>query len=169
MSVRRTVAVATALVASQAVLCAVIGWVTFGGKDAAHSQPRAAEPLLGPPLVVPPVTVVPVTTPPSHHPEKADKTATSAPRHTSAPARVSASAEASPSIEALPAAPSPPATSPTVSGLVRPAATPSPSATQPDVEVGATCDPENADGLTTDGVAVRCLRDDDGNLVWQII
>jgi len=34
---------------------------------------------------------------------------------------------------------------------------------------GRRCSPEGAKGRTADGVDLRCVRDDDGDLVWQII
>lgn len=158
--------VATALIASQAVLCAVIGWVTFGSKEPAHSQPRAAEPLLGPPIVVPPASVAPVTTPPALGPVKPDRTTGSLPKQSLAPIRSSAAAQARRAEPTL--APAPSTSARIGADLVHPA-TPSASAVQTGAEVGEKCDPEDADGVTTDGIAVRCLPDEDGNLVWQII
>jgi hypothetical protein len=55
-SVRRSVTIATALVVSQALLCVIIGWVTFGHHDhSGSSSAEAAGPTLGPGAVVPPV------------------------------------------------------------------------------------------------------------------
>jgi len=160
------VTVATALIASQAVLCAVIGWVTFGSKEPAHSQSKAAEPLLGPPIVVPPASVAPVTTPPTHGPAKPDRTTGSIPKRSLAPVRSSAAAEARRAEPTL--APAPSTSARIGADLVHPA-TPSASAVQTGAEVGEKCDPKEADGVTAGGIAVRCLPDEDGNLVWQII
>ena len=53
-SPRRTVRVAVALVAGQAALCAVIGWVTFGAAEpGTPADTRQVDPLAGPPVVVP--------------------------------------------------------------------------------------------------------------------
>jgi hypothetical protein len=167
-SVRRTVTVATALVASQAVLCGVIGWITFGGTN--QSARSAAEPFLGPPIVVPPAGVAPVV-PPSSARRQAPVTsrASSTPRPTSAPARTAAAPSPPRStVAATETSPSPTGTSPADTGLViRP--TPSASETQGNVEVGKECAPEDAVGSTAEDVAVLCARDRGGNLIWQII
>jgi hypothetical protein len=164
------VTVATALVASQAVLCAVIGWITFGGHDQpAHSNARAAEPVLGPPIVVPPASVAPVESPaPSSQHHSPARNASSTPRPTSAPARtVGPPAAPSRTVATTGIAPKPPVATPTGAGkALRP--TPSASEVQGNAEVGKKCDPEDANGVTADDIAVRCVRDSDGNLVWQI-
>ena len=161
--------VATALVASQAVLCGVIGWVTFGGNGSAHSQSRANGALLGPPVVVPPASVAPVVIPPpTRHPAKPDKTPSVPPKPTSARITTTPPASRSRTPDAIMVAPKPPATTAANGDLVK-NPTPSPSAVQGDVELGEACDLEGADGVTADDVAVRCLRDKSGDLVWQII
>ena len=166
-SVRRTVTVATALVASQAVLCAVIGWITFGGGDEpAHSKARAAEPLLGPPIVVPPASVAPVgslSATPHHSPARI---ARSTLKPTSAPARAVGPPASPGRTGATEIAPKPPVTTHGTNLAPRP--TPSASEVQRNAEVGKQCDPEDANGVTADDIAVRCVRDSDGNLVWQI-
>jgi hypothetical protein len=56
-------------------------------------------------------------------------------------------------------------------GLPDPAATPRPTTDdepQESVIEGEPCDPEGAPGLTDEDVALICVRDDDGRLVWQI-
>lgn len=166
---------ASALVASQAVLCAVIGWVTFAGHGPQHVT---AEPDLGPALVVPPATVEPVLTDkPVRRARPARTPVPSSSAPISAPASGSVLAEVSPAQTTTPpptpAAPSPPAASeasPTPdNGELR--ATPVPSITevQGNVVVGDKCDRENADGRTPTDVLVRCLKDRAGILVWQII
>jgi hypothetical protein len=165
------VTVATALVASQAVLCAVIGWITFGGTNQpAQSTARAAEPVLGPPIVVPPASVAPVV-PPSAARRDTPVTgrASSTPKPTSAPART-AVPPSLPHHTILPTqiVPRLPAASRDGVGLVV-GPTPSASGTQGNVEVGKECAPEDAIGSTADDFAVLCARDRGGNLIWQII
>jgi hypothetical protein len=169
-SARRTVRVAVALVAGQAVLCAVIGWVTLGSGHAHKPAPvRTVEPLAAKPLVIPPPLVAPGPKPPrssatpSPSADRKDSTSASArsrpstrpPR--SAPARVSASARA-------PIKPAPPPGQPAL-------ALPSPSA---DDEVQSPakpldpCAPVDAKGLTLAGLSLLCVKSDDGSLRWQI-
>jgi hypothetical protein len=175
--------VATALVAGQALLCAVIGWVTFGGHDPARSTTQAAEPRFGPALVVPPASVAPVLTggPTRSHPKAPDLSlpAPTGPppsppgpdsiKLTIPPSRTSAPVSAPVSSAAAPAArPGAPVPSSVDGSLV---ATPAPtvSPTQEGVVAGEKCDPPDAYGLTVGKVAVRCLPDRNGDLVWQII
>jgi hypothetical protein len=169
-SVRRTVTVATALVASQAVLCGVIGWITFGGTNQPARSTTRAEPVLGPPIVVPPASVAPVVPPSSaHHHVPVTGRASGIPRPTSAPARTAA--PPSPprrTIAATENSPGLPATGRAGAGLVLPP-TPSASETQRNAEVGKQCAPQDAIGLTAEDIAVLCGRDRDGNLIWQII
>lgn len=171
---------ATALIAGQAVLCAVIGWVTFGGADQARSTTRAAGPDFGPALVVPPAGVTPVLTSapgrPHSQPAVAGSRASAVPPSppapdaaggTVTPSRTSAPVRTSTSSAARPPAPVPTA-SPTDGNLVL---TPSPSGSgvQTGVVIGEKCGPEKADGLTVLSVAVRCLPEQRGDLVWQVI
>jgi len=168
--VRRTVTIAGALIASQALLCAVIGWVTFGGHDhSGGSSARAAEPKLGPALVLPPVSVAPVLPSPStHHPSRPAATTSTTPATSqppAKPARVRPTVPRSP--VASPPAPKPPATAPAKGSVV---VLPTPSATevQGNVVIGDKCSPEGADGVTAKDVAVRCVADANGNLSWQV-
>jgi hypothetical protein len=187
-SARRTVRVATALVAGQAALCAVIGWITFG---ATHGPARTAsapvDPLAGAPLVIPPPSVVPPVLPKTGPAVTAKATATSidrttAPRsrrtarHSSPPPPAAPPPVAPPPVAPLPAPtaptttstdppPSPPASDD--SQLIVPTPTPTPQIQQP-VVVREPCDPENALGKTAAGVALVCVHAADGTLRWQI-
>ena len=162
--------IATALIASQAVLCAVIGWVTFGGKEqSGGSAARAAEPKLGPALVVPPVSVAPVIPVPSSHQSpkpSASSSATIKPSR-STPPPVKATLPRSHPAETTAVPPKPPATGP-ADGAVVARPTPSASEVQGNVVIGDECDPEGADGVTAIDIAVTCLPDHDGDLIWQI-
>jgi hypothetical protein len=171
--------VAAALVAGQAVLCGVIGWVTLGGREPARSTTRAAEPHLGPALVVPPVTVapMPVTAPGRPGPRPATTAATGTlltgsstpegagpsvlPTPRATPPHTATRTPASPR-------PSPPTSAPTTDVLI-PTPTARPSDILVNVVIGEKCVPEGADGLTVAKVTVRCQRDRSGDLVWQII
>jgi hypothetical protein len=175
-SVRRTVSVAAALVAGQAVLCAVIGWVTFGGSGQAHSIARA-EPDLGPALVVPPASVAPVM--PAAPGRKRVPTLSSSPAVSSptaseeVPVVLAAPPAETPSPAQSPTSAVPPqpptATSPAPTGNpARATPLPTDSAVVTGVELGDVCELENADGRTKADVLVRCLRDKAGLLVWQL-
>jgi hypothetical protein len=163
-SVRRTVRVAVALVLGQALLCALIGWLTFGS---GHAHPRGpvptSEPLAGKPLVIPPPVVVPPPRPPrpSAEPSVTKKVRTASPSErpstrppsspTSTPAR-SPVRQASPTGQPALALPTPPTADPV----------------QSPVKVLDVCAPEDAIGLTAEGVPVTCVLGRDGNLRWQI-
>jgi hypothetical protein len=58
-SVRRTVLIAVALVTGQALLCGLIGFLTFGNDEPRSPTPAAEPQLAGPPLVVPPAALPP--------------------------------------------------------------------------------------------------------------
>ena len=169
---RRTVRVAVALVAGQVALCAVIGYLTLGVPHG-HSGglPVASVPLAGGPIVVPPVAVAPPST----------RAAPVPPRHTAAPpVRPPSPPAAAPHRAGVPAtspvpvrhgarstAPSPTPPTPPPSGLFgTPSA--SPGNIQHDVTLGDYCAPLGADGLTSDGIAVRCARGGDGMPRWQL-
>jgi hypothetical protein len=189
-SARRTVRVAVALVAGQAALCAVIGWVTLGGPHTAGLP--APNPLAGGPLVVPPLTVAPA--PPTSVP--------TAPRTSVRPAPTSAPPAPLPPPVIVPAGatstrpptstapqphpPIPPAPMPVTAAKTPPVAptvlaspssdsnlapTPTPTASdiQQGVVVGDPCDPVGAAGTTVDGTPVLCVLGDDGVQRWQIM
>jgi hypothetical protein len=176
-SVRRTVRVAVALVTGQALLCGIIGFVTFGDRSEPAPGARAAEPqLAGPPLVLP----VPSAPLEGDRPErrkpgvaKTGRTQRTVEPPASAPVRNAATRVLTPSPTAPaapPAPPSPPpvpATTPTDRSLVPPSA---PSDDGPPVPVaGEPCEQEGATGTTADGKAVLCRRDRAGDLRWRLV
>jgi hypothetical protein len=180
-SARRTVRVAVALVAGQAALCAVIGYLTLGGPHQ-HSPaaPAAGDPLAAGPLVVPPVQIMPPSAgsaaprPPSAPTTRTTATTSATRRPPAAgPDRQRAAAEPPPSPLADPAtAPMPPAAptrtiAPTGPQFLTPE--PTDSGVQQNVKVGDVCSPIGADGLTTDDETVRCVRGSDGQLRWQLV
>jgi hypothetical protein len=161
-SVRRTVTIAVALVVGQLALCSVIGWVTFGDllHPASSAQrdtgaPAATLPLVEPPVATPSSTPVP-TAP------------TSPPSHAAPPVRTAAVPTTRPS-----------AVRPAGTGKVIPSATaedvvllPAPGsseAVQEKAKRNKPCSPENALGRTADGVWLRCLQADDGELRWRAV
>ena len=179
-SVRRTVTVATALVMGQALLCAVIGWVTFDGdRPPAQSTARAPAPLPGSPIVVAPSSATPI---PARWLSSSQRAAPSSPTG-STPERTSEAPRSSPpapapgstgsldstgSTGSTAAAPLLPSSSPAEAVLaLRP--TPSAAEVHGNVVVGDECNPLDARGVTVDDIAVRCDRDSDGDLIWQII
>jgi len=183
-TVRRTVRMAVALVLSQALLCGLIGWLTFGRSPASGPPPatQAIEPLTLPRLPVIPrpeprtSTTVPVTTP---APTKATGAPTTAaarrlpPTETGewpAPSRVPAAPVPAAPAEPPPAPMASTPTAPTES-LVPPAppsASAAPTVQQP-VTAGEHCRPEWAFGRTADGTWMRCLRSGPHRLRWKIV
>jgi hypothetical protein len=168
-SVRRTVRVAVALVAGQAVLCAVIGWVTFGSGHPHRPGPvPSVEPLAARPLVIPPPAVLPPPKPPrsSATPSAGKKdttSASSAPRSSTGQSH-SAPASAAETTRSPVRQASPPPEGPAL-------AQPSPSSddeVQSPVKLLDTCEPVDALGLTVAGLSLRCVKGADGSLRWQI-
>jgi hypothetical protein len=181
---RRTVRVAVALVAGQAALCAVIGYLTLGGPSLHHrTAAPESNPLAAGPIEVPPALVLPAPT--AGAPTRPHVSATSSrppsrrgAARTSAPApRQRAEVEAPPSLVSAPMDPSPEPVPPQVptatpapstgNQLVTPSATP--SAVQLNVKVGDPCSPVGAAGQTTDGKAVTCVQGVDGTLRWVLV
>jgi hypothetical protein len=178
-SARRTVRVAVALIAGQAALCAVIGYLTLGGPHLhSHASPAAADPLAAGPLVVPPVQIMPPSAaavapkPPSASSSRPTATTLAARRSDSAdPDRQRAAAEPPPSPLVEPPTPLPPAAPTKAASPSGPQfATPQPSDSdiQQNVKVGDVCSPIGADGVTADEESVRCVRSADGQLRWQL-
>jgi hypothetical protein len=178
-SVRRTVVVAVALVTGQALLCGIIGFVTFGDRGGAAPPGRAAEPqLAGPPIVVPPPSVRPSSGPAERPgPRKTRSPRTERPTSPAGPAagRNATSRAVSPSrTTTAPVAPPPPApvTSPTDRALLPPVP-PAASAPEEDAPVPVVekerCEDEGATGSTAEGGAVRCERARDGELRWRLV
>ena len=182
-SPRRTVRVAVALVAGQAALCAVIGWVTFGSPDAPPAATTRVAPLAEPPPAATPgadkpqpSAVAPATTrssdprqtaevtrPPAPPPKpKAKATVTTTPPPTQAAASEEAPTTVATTEPTTPADMPPPMPNPT------PTAEPTPTDVQQDVVAGDPCEPPGAAGLTADDVAVKCRPGLDGAASWQI-
>jgi hypothetical protein len=179
--VRRTVRVATALVAGQALLCAVIGWVTIGPPDAGPRAARTVEPLAAPPVV--PSLAGPAPAPPRVSPPpdsaqtpspRGSRARSSASRAPAPPRRTRATTKPAPPPDESPtlviAPPEPGETRTTPDPGIIGTVAPSPVETvQGPVTVGEECEPEGAPGITADDRKVRCVRNDDGDLRWQII
>jgi hypothetical protein len=173
-SVRRTVVVAGALVAGQALLCGIIGFVTFGGGDDKATGARAAEPLAGPPVVLPPPSDAPDGEP-AKRARTADPRSTRSRRPPAPKARRSSATLAiSPSrtlpVPVVPSAPPTPvpSTSPTDRSLLPPSV-PAPAEDTPAPVVDEQCDVEGLIGRTADDKAVRCERGPDGDLRWRLV
>jgi hypothetical protein len=181
---RRTVRVAVVLIAGQAALCAVIGYVTLGGPFLHKSTAaRQADPLAAGPIEVPPAVMASAPTsaapvPPPVSVSPSNKTSRSAGDAGSAAQAEGQrrQAEVPPSLVSAPLGPTSkglppqaPTTAPSPSGGNQ-LATPSASATniQHNVNVGDPCNPLGADGQTAEGTAVTCLRDVDGTLRWVL-
>ncbi|MFI7546318.1 hypothetical protein [Actinoplanes sp. NPDC049599] len=176
-SVRRTVMVAVALVTGQALLCGIIGFVTFDQGGAAPGGGAAAPQLAGPPVVMPAPSVPPVDErddppkPGSAGPARTERP-TSPPA--SAAVRNSATRAISPSPTATtPPPPTPPqpvpATMPSDISLLPPGSpAPEEDAPEPVVEKDR-CDKPGATGTTADGRTVRCERDRNGELRWRLV
>jgi len=192
-SVRRTVVVAVALVTGQALLCGIIGFVTFGDRGGAPPGGGAAEPqVAGPPIVLPPSSGPPADEP-AGRPEPGSPKPVRTERPTSPPgpaaARGSATRAAGPSrTTSAPVAPEPPpvpvpSTSPDRE-LLPPAAPgpgdgapgdggpggdgPGDDVPEPVVEKEP-CDEAGATGATAEGKVVRCERDRNGELRWRLV
>ena len=175
-SVRRTVGVAVALVTGQALLCGVIGIVTFSDRSTSAPGAQAVEPqFAGPPAVVPSAGTPPAAAP-ADRPEPGTTRSGRIELPTSPPAPVAARNSAtrtiSPSRTASPPpAPVPPAptTSPPDRALIPPShPAPDDDAPNPAVE-RERCDDEGAIGRTAGGKVVRCERDRHGDLRWRLV
>lgn len=168
---------AVALVVGQALLCALIGWLTLGASrsDGGRSTGPIVDQLAAPPPAVPASagpTTVPVATSAAAEPRKtvsrrpsSRPTATTTARERRSPSPPPRSAE--PSREAAPPAP------PSLINLPPPSpgvsAVPSPSGkVQEKVTVGDRCSPEGAFGRTEKGIEVRCLRSWHRGPRWKI-
>jgi hypothetical protein len=180
-SARRTVRVAVALVAGQAALCAGIGYLTLGGAHQhSHASPGAADPLAAGPLVVPPVQIMPPSAgSAAPRPPSASTTRTTATTPATRPPpaagsdrqRAAAEPPSSPLADPATAPMPPPVPTKTIAPTGPQFLTPEPSdsGVQQDVKLGDVCSPVGADGLTTDDQKVRCVRDADGQLRWQLV
>ncbi|GAB2573305.1 hypothetical protein Aab01nite_19790 [Paractinoplanes abujensis] len=187
--VRRTVRMAVALVVGQAMLCALIGWLTLGRHRPEPARPPGA-PVVDQ-LAIPPLTTTAASAPPP------SRSAISATRQSRQPSVVS-SARPAP-VRSTSAAPAPPAASPepilappddpamvppvppvpspstpkTPLLPSSPASSPVPSASpgvvQDPVRVGDECHPVGSYGRTAEGDLVRCVRDWRHGPRWKIV
>ncbi|MBL7255201.1 hypothetical protein [Paractinoplanes lichenicola] len=190
--VRRTVRMAVALVVGQAMLCALIGWLTLGRHQ---SEPaRSPGSAVVDQLAVPPLAPTGATS----APPPPSRSAISATKQTRKPASIVSPRPApARSTSAIPAAPPrspepilappedpevvppvPPTTSPTPLPKppllpTSPASTPMPSESpgfvQDPVRVGDECHPVGAYGRTVEGDLVRCTRDWRHGPRWKIV
>jgi hypothetical protein len=183
------VRVAAALVAGQAVLCAVIGYVTLGGGPGSPTTNGAwmGGPLAARPIKVPTPTVL-LTSPTTVAPDPpaigatthAHPAAGTESRQHAGVSPTPAPAESPPDVLAGTSDP-PTATSPTAAPSSTAAAPEAPStgtssdsppsaqATQLSVTIDDVCDPVDAPGIATDGRPVRCASDTDGVLRWRTL
>ena len=178
LSARRTVRIALALVTGQALLCAVIGWVTFGTPDDRRSGPRGPiTTLTDPPFALPQLpAAAPSGSPSTARPRRSAGSVDRSPVRSTARATRSARPPASVRARPRPVTPSaatPSTARPTKSSLpAAPPADPEPSGGgvgfEAPVVVGQRCDRRGELELTEDGVEVRCTRDRAGVLRWQI-
>lgn len=176
--VRRTVIVAVSLVTGQALLGAVIGFVTFDRDDEAPVAPRAADALAAPPIVVP-APSIPAPSRSSRAPRKraaAAEVSTSIRRTLPPPAGTTEAETERPRTSATPRPTSPaPESAPSSSPPPPEPPTPPPALLPPEYDapvddtpvIRERCDEEGATGRTEDGRAVRCERDRDGDLRWR--
>ena len=183
---------AVALVIGQALLCALIGWLTLGHDRSEPQRPGSpVDQLAAPPLVpVPPATVTRSAAVVGKQSRRPSSAAADRPRATAvrtAAPRPTTTTAAAPTrspvpIGSPPADPAPPpmvppmppaAPSPSASSKV-----PTPDAPQGDVElpevqepvqVGARCRPLGAFGRTEEGELVRCLRQWPHRPRWKIV
>jgi hypothetical protein len=170
-SVRRTVGVAVALVTGQALLCGIIGIVTF--TDRGTSAPGAQAPapqLAGPPPVVPSAGPPPADAPVDHpEPGTTRHGRIELPTSPAAPVAVRNSATRTIGPSRTASVSPAPTTSPPDVALIPPSpAAPDGDAPVPAVE-GERCDDEGALGETAAGKAVRCERDRRGDLRWRVV
>lgn len=158
---RGTVRVAVALLVGQALLGALIGWLTLGRSPAADGG-AAVDHLVAPPFAAPPAT----------SPAPARSSAQPAGGGSSAPAEIRTPATrrnlpaAQRTTTPPPPPPDPPDPSPPlVTGspelITEPPPAPLPPSATPEVQepvvIGERCRPPGAFGRTADGIEVRCL------------
>ncbi|MFI5490921.1 hypothetical protein [Actinoplanes sp. NPDC051859] len=176
-SVRRTVTVAVGLLTGQALLCAVLGFLTYE-EDAPRTQQRAAGPLVDAPIPAPKVT----------QPAPGESARSAHGRAGTQLSRNGLPAPPAPSTSSAPSGPvrivpSPkwtalPTTTPAADPSTEPPAPPMPpplpsrppeDGRRPTPRIGQPCEEEDATGRTRGGRAVRCLRERGGELRWQPI
>lgn len=172
-SPRRTVRVAVALVAGQAALCAVIGFVTFGpgpgstsaGQAGAEARAPVVMPTANIGLPAAPLPPVPgkSTAPPPKPQVKPSRVGHA--KAEPSPKRTTRRAAAPPKPISAPTTTKPAASKPPDIG-VAPTATPGNEFQLP-VKKGDECETEGDRGRTLGGDAVRCAKGEDGALSWQ--
>ncbi|GLY99748.1 hypothetical protein Acsp02_70010 [Actinoplanes sp. NBRC 103695] len=170
--------VAVALVAGQAALCAVIGYVTFGPGPAGGTADRAGEARA--PAVMPTASIGLPAAPMPAVPEPSPSRQTPRPKSHGRAAddvkaepetkRTTRHADDRPETISAPddggdPAPEPPKPQPT-EDAGDPQATPGGELTGP-VKVGDECETEGDRGRTAAGDVVKCLANDAGDLRWQ--
>jgi hypothetical protein len=172
---------ASALIAVQIALCAVIGFVTFGTRHHAHQASSGGRALADAPGLIPPATAGPpglsaAGPATSSSPTKRKSSKTTAPKTVGAlppsPPSDTGQVVAAPGMtpsknDPQAIEPSPLGTAPEAS---RPPPAPAPSPTgsvQTGVKISDPCNPRGALGRTKNGVAVLCVADTDGQLRWQ--
>ncbi|MCO8272058.1 hypothetical protein M1L60_15800 [Actinoplanes sp. TRM 88003] len=187
-TVRRTVRMAVALVVGQAVLCALIGWLTLGQSrsEPARSPGAAVDQLAAPPpadpatpsarTVIAPTTQarepVPATSRPAPRKKKRSPAAPERPATTTAPTtRAPQPISVPPDPPALvpPAPPPSPPPSPSPSSALPSSPSPSAGLVRDPVRVGDECRPTGAYGRTAEGVLVRCVREWRHPPRWKIV
>jgi hypothetical protein len=187
-SARRTVRVAAGLVAGQALLCAVIGYVTLGGPGSPVTNGAwIGGPLAGHPITVPtpvvrltsPTTVAPDTRatgastharPAAGNESRQRAGVTPTPTPAESPPAVLVGTSDPPTGTSPTAAPASTAAAPEVPSTASSTDTPSSlAATQLSVTIGDVCDPVDAPGVAIDGRPVRCASDTDGVLRWRTL
>jgi hypothetical protein len=189
-TVRRTVRVAVSLLLGQALLCAVIGWVTYRYSPAhRHRGPTVVDQLADAPRRHPkPAEVRPAETSPGPRATNRPRTRAPVPRSTAPPSFPVPTLSAQPVISlpvtlpAPPVTPVPPAPSAPPVSLAptalpaRPPNSPVPSVdlfppgpVQQPVTVGEPCHPLGAIGRTAKGTEVRCLRTRTHRQRWKIV
>ena len=183
-TVRRTVRVAVALVVGQALLVALIGWLTLTRSDGSGGtvDQMAALPATPLPTTVgryadppaPPAASTSVATPPATRRTTAGRksepatVAPQAPSRTAKPVPATLPPEPTPTIVVTPTVVPPALAPPQPSPPASPPPT-SPSIAPGPVVVGYPCAPEGAYAYTAHGVLVRCTRLWHHRLRWKIV
>jgi hypothetical protein len=178
-TVRRTVRVAVALIVGQALLVALIGWLTFGR---AGDSDSAVDQLAAPPQAPPPTATSRYATPSRSATTSPEPPRTSVPATTERRAVPTRTPPATTLATSDPAPPSPLVETPSPSATVTSSAPPDlslippapPAASdvpvvQAPVTVGAHCWPEGAYGWTAGGTLVRCVRTPHHRPRWKIV
>lgn len=180
---------AVALLIGQALLCALIGWLTLGRSPSAPGAGTVVGQAAAPPPRVVPAPDPPTPAATSRAPEApASKTRRPAQR-TTRPSPVPTRTVSPPPATSSAPAPAPPTTVPSVTPSSEPIALPpeppavtptesedpAPEGDEPDekiqwnVTVGERCYPEGAYGKTRRGALVRCLRGWHDAPRWKIV